>query len=323
MPFVVLIIVILIVIAIVTYFWPLLVALAALVIAYLTYSALYFRGRKFNAVKDRIQKYIQDCNELNQHIEELKSSALVVNRTDYGQVEYHDQSKWQVKRDALKSRKYAPYIYDCSRTVCDNARKQPFKYVCKYFGIKADEGTLGQFEAMLNNFSAVEEGKETLKAERKNILESISGEVPFLIRKLSAKKLEAKLGFEPTDFSTLYFPKYVFKYVSPGGNTGTEYDVVMDIDNLNRFVLFLSELVKFKKSAVGQRALMTSKLRQQIKERDLFTCKKCGVSLEQEPHLLLEIDHIIPVSKGGLTTEDNLQTLCWRCNRSKGSKITD
>ncbi|HJB68761.1 MAG TPA: HNH endonuclease [Candidatus Fournierella excrementigallinarum] len=36
---------------------------------------------------------------------------------------------------------------------------------------------------------------------------------------------------------------------------------------------------------------------------------------------MLEIDHIIPVSKGGRTEEDNLQTLCWKCNRSKGDKI--
>ena len=135
-----------------------------------------------------------------------------------------------------------------------------------------------------------------------------------LASKLRAKKLEAKLGFEPVDFSTLYFPKYVFKYVSPGGNTGTKYDVVMDIDNLNWFVLFLSETVKFRSSAAGQCALMTSKLRQRINERDNFACKKCGVSLEQEPHLLLEIDHIIPIAKGGMTAEDNLQTLCWRCN---------
>ena len=40
-----------------------------------------------------------------------------------------------------------------------------------------------------------------------------------------------------------------------------------------------------------------------------------------EPNLLLEIDHIIPVSKGGLTEESNLQTLCWKCNRSKSDKI--
>ncbi|WP_411815422.1 HNH endonuclease [Kurthia gibsonii] len=39
------------------------------------------------------------------------------------------------------------------------------------------------------------------------------------------------------------------------------------------------------------------------------------------PNLLLEIDHIIPISKGGMSSEDNLQTLCWKCNRSKGAKI--
>ena len=58
-----------------------------------------------------------------------------------------------------------------------------------------------------------------------------------------------------------------------------------------------------------------------IMRRDNYTCQKCGLSIKDEPNLLLEIDHIIPLSKNGLTTEDNLQTLCWRCNRTKGSKI--
>ena len=40
----------------------------------------------------------------------------------------------------------------------------------------------------------------------------------------------------------------------------------------------------------------------------------------EEPNLLLEVDHIVPVSKGGKTEADNLQTLCWRCNRSKSNK---
>ncbi|RAE55164.1 HNH endonuclease, partial [Burkholderia multivorans] len=39
-----------------------------------------------------------------------------------------------------------------------------------------------------------------------------------------------------------------------------------------------------------------------------------------EPHLLLEVDHIKPISKGGLSEIENLQTLCWRCNRSKSNK---
>lgn len=95
----------------------------------------------------------------------------------------------------------------------------------------------------------------------------------------------------------------------------------MDLDNLNRFVKYLSETIKFKKSVAGQRALMTTELRKKILTRDGYKCKHCGASISNEPNLLLEIDHIIPVSKGGLTTEDNLQTLCWKCNRRKGSKI--
>lgn len=315
--------VLLLIFALLVYAWPLLLVLAVIAIIYQIYAALYFKSEKFNTIKEKIQTHIHDCNDLNDHIENLKSTALVVNRADYGEAVYHDNSRWNVKRDALKKQVYAPYIYECSRTVCDNARKEPFKYICKYFGIKADEETLGKFEAALNDFSAAEDGKVALKAERTAILESISSDIPWAIKKFSQKKLEKNLGFEEVDFSTLYFPKYEFKYTSAGGNTGTTYDVVMDIDNLNRFVIYLSEKIKFSKTVAGQRALMTSKLRQHIKERDHFTCKYCGVSTEAEPHLLLEIDHIVPVSKGGLTTEENLQTLCWRCNRSKSNKTTN
>lgn len=121
----------------------------------------------------------------------------------------------------------------------------------------------------------------------------------------------------------MYFPKYIFKYISSGGNASMNCDIVMDIDNLNRFVNYLAEKVKFKKSAAGQRALMTSSLRQKILQRDGYICQKCGNSTDKEPNLLLEIDHVIPISKGGLTTEENLQVLCWKCNRSKGQKILE
>lgn len=258
---------------------------------------------------------------MNAHIESLKDTTLLSNKIDYGDASYKDSSKWNFKREHLKEEKYAPNIHNCSRNVCDNARKKPFEYICKYFEIPASEESLSVFENILNNFEAVEDGKNSIQTEKKNILDSIQNDVPFLIRELGEKKLEKKIGFEEIDMSVAYFPKYVFKYVSSGGNASTECDITMDIDNLNKFIVFLSDKIKFKKSAAGQRALMTSKLRQQIKERDGFTCKHCGASVEKEPNLLLEIDHIIPVSKGGLTTEDNLQTLCWRCNRSKGAKL--
>lgn len=97
----------------------------------------------------------------------------------------------------------------------------------------------------------------------------------------------------------------------------------LDAENLERFVQYLGDLVKFRKSVAGQRALMTQSLRKHIKERDDYTYQMCGLSSHDEANLLLEIDHIKPLSKGGITSEENLQTLCWRCNRSKGSKVLD
>ncbi|MCI6003816.1 MAG: HNH endonuclease [Allisonella histaminiformans] len=313
--------IIIIVIALLSACWPLFAVLAILFAIWKIYEMTYYKSDKFLNMKLRIDTYIQECNDLNQHIESLKDTSIIAGRVDYGDASYKDASKWNYKREHLQNQKYAPNVYNCSRTVCDNAKKKPFEYICKYFGIKADEDTLVKFENILNNFEAAEDGKNHLRDEKNKILASIQMEIPFLIQKLSKKKLEQKLGFEEIDMSTAYFPRYIFKYVSSGGNASTQCDVVMDIDNLNRFVLFLSEKIKFNKSVAGQRALMTSKLRQHIKERDGFTCKICGASIQQEPNLLLEIDHIIPISKGGMTTEENLQTLCWRCNRSKGAKI--
>lgn len=70
-----------------------------------------------------------------------------------------------------------------------------------------------------------------------------------------------------------------------------------------------------------QRRLATPALKEAIKMRDNYTCCECGNSIYKEPNLLLEVDHIIPISKGGKTEPDNLQTLCWKCNRAKSNKI--
>jgi len=37
--------------------------------------------------------------------------------------------------------------------------------------------------------------------------------------------------------------------------------------------------------------------------------------------ILMTKDHIVPVSLGGKDSLDNLQTMCYRCNRSKGNRI--
>lgn len=66
----------------------------------------------------------------------------------------------------------------------------------------------------------------------------------------------------------------------------------------------------------------SKKLRKQIFERDQSTCKICGANEATEPGVKLVLDHIVPYSKGGETTYDNLQVLCKRCNVNKNNKLT-
>ena len=287
-------------------------------------ESIYFNSKKFLNLKEALNKNTEDCNELNNHIQELKSNYDEYTSNDYGSADYSDNSTYHYKRPKLNQiQNNSANEYHCSLSVCKNAQNQPFKYLCKYFSIPADENTLNKFEAMLNNFSAAEEGKQILLKEREEIIYNNKNQIPFTIRKYRLNKFFEKLGYFPIDISDSHFPKYSFKYISAGGNSGMTCDIVLNLENLERFVSYLYTQVELSKTIKYQRALMTDKLRTEIKERDNYTCQKCGISVEQEPHLLLEIDHIIPVSKNGKTTLDNLQTLCWKCNRQKSNKLTN
>ena len=290
-------------------------------VPFFLFSFMYFRSPSFLSIKESISSYIEDCNGLNNHIMELRTTYASIQKTDYGEAAFSNISAYNYKKHSLSKANYTPNIYDCSRQVCDGARKQPFKYLCKYFNIKANEETLAQFERVLNNFLAAEDGKILASNKRSEILKRISKDIPFIIRKLFPSKLNRELGFQEYRFNSVYYPTYSFRYISSGGKSGTQFDITMDIQMLERFINYLGEVVKFKKSVAGQRRLMTPKLRASIIERDNKTCQMCGNSTNIEPNLLLEVDHIIPLSKGGITSVENLQCLCWKCNRSKGAKI--
>jgi hypothetical protein len=63
-----------------------------------------------------------------------------------------------------------------------------------------------------------------------------------------------------------------------------------------------------------RKGVIPVELRWTVWERDNFTCRRCGA------RRFLATDHIIPESKGGPTTLDNLQTLCKDCNTRKGNR---
>jgi hypothetical protein len=66
------------------------------------------------------------------------------------------------------------------------------------------------------------------------------------------------------------------------------------------------------------RKQITKKARFEVFKRDNFTCMYCG---RKAPEIILEIDHIKPVSKGGSNEIINLITSCFDCNRGKGKRI--
>ena len=51
-----------------------------------------------------------------------------------------------------------------------------------------------------------------------------------------------------------------------------------------------------------------------------YTCARCGRSFRASN---MDVDHIIPQSRGGSNSRDNLQLLCQHCNRSKGNDMGD
>ena len=56
-------------------------------------------------------------------------------------------------------------------------------------------------------------------------------------------------------------------------------------------------------------------LRRRIIERDGYYCVYCDEDLRDAE---IHIDHVIPESKGGPTSYDNLQVTCRKCNLAKG-----
>lgn len=66
-----------------------------------------------------------------------------------------------------------------------------------------------------------------------------------------------------------------------------------------------------------KRKAVSKELRFEVFKRDSFTCQYCG---RKAPDVVLHIEHITPVSKGGKNTLMNLVTSCVECNLGKGAR---
>lgn len=63
-----------------------------------------------------------------------------------------------------------------------------------------------------------------------------------------------------------------------------------------------------------KKKMISKKTRFEVFKRDGFQCAYCG---KTPPEIVLEVDHIEPVSEGGTDDMENLLTACFDCNRGK------
>lgn len=71
------------------------------------------------------------------------------------------------------------------------------------------------------------------------------------------------------------------------------------------------------KERVRKRRPVTKAARFRVFQRDGFACKYCGA---KPPDVVIEVDHVIPVSCGGTNAIGNLVTCCEACNAGKGAR---
>ena len=155
---------------------------------------IYFNGKRFKKLKELLSENTQKCNDLNVHIADLTSRFSDYHSQDFGSSIYQDSSLYNYRRPLINQLKNnVNNEYYCSLAVCRNAQNQPFKYLCKYFGIIPNESTLDFFESMFNDFSAAEEGKVILLQERQEILVRYKTYIPFFIRKFKKDLLFKEL----------------------------------------------------------------------------------------------------------------------------------
>jgi len=80
-------------------------------------------------------------------------------------------------------------------------------------------------------------------------------------------------------------------------------------------VLQISEHIRLTSGNPGRHWKVPPVSRREVFRRDSHTCQYCGST----KHLTL--DHVLPRSKGGTHTWDNVVTACEKCNSCKGDRL--
>lgn len=136
--------------------------------------------------------------------------------------------------------------------------------------------------------------------------------VPYSLVNHNEKRLIYAVTQRPVMDSKVVFH---VRYTSPKGRKSyyKEYVCMMSQLSANYYHHVVTNSMK-----AFQRSLMTDSLRYDVMKRDGFRCVLCGRTANDG--VVLHVDHIFPVAKGGKTEMNNLRTLCEYCNLGKSAK---
>lgn len=279
----------------------------------------YYESPDFVKIKDTCETLMSTQREFNEYINEKVQSISKLFGTRVVRNETTNNDEYNYIRPYRKT--ITPFTAEVSATVFTSAENKPLEYVVKNFypNKKLYPEQIQKLYRLVEELETLRDAKQIIENYKAEYYQYL-GDVPDFIMMNDESGFYARLGFANIDES-LFAVEYKFVYTSGGGMAQRSFTIPMTEETIIELIKFLESKLTAGAFAKEQRALMTKKLRDHIKKRDNFTCCNCGNSTYAEPNLLLEIDHIIPVAKGGCTVEDNLQTLCWKCNRAKSDKI--
>jgi hypothetical protein len=92
------------------------------------------------------------------------------------------------------------------------------------------------------------------------------------------------------------------------------YDEDAEIDSIRTAVVNMEAAIEFARSGL-RRESIPEDVKIVVWARDRGACVRCGSNQN------LHFDHIIPVVKGGASSELNIQLLCQTCNLKKADEI--
>ena len=279
----------------------------------------YYASPDFQKIKETCEVLMSSQREFNEYINEKVHSISELFGTRVVRNETVNEDEYNYIRPYKKT--ITPITAEVSATVIASAENNPLDYIVKNFypNKSAYPDQIQKLYHLVEELQTLREAKQIIENYKADYQQYL-GDVPAYVMENDEAGFYSRLGFANIDESVLTV-EYKFAYTSGGGMAQRSFTVPMTEETIAELIKTLESKLTASAFAKEQRTMMTKKLREAIKTRDDFTCCNCGNSTHKEPNLLLEIDHIIPVSKGGRTEETNLQTLCWKCNRTKSNKI--